>query len=266
MSAWIPPCLIKSQSPISAEDWDNTPSTTNAGEAQESAPLDEPRKLDERAAHEIEISIKSGILVNSHNESSNRRARSTTRQTTAIRKSHQAQELADERVRIELEIQAIQAEKRESAARLKDLQARKSVTRKNPRASKSGTTRNGARSVGGEARTVIVSASSSGRVTTKPSVFILSSSLGWPEAQSKHSENAPSPSLPTAPPKTRVNHTNSWFARQRMEIPHLEELNSEHNLEVDGEGRVDKENGGHCFSYLIVRGIDDVLHMTPAIP
>lgn len=34
MSAWILPCLIKSQSPMSAEDWDNTPSTTNTGEAQ----------------------------------------------------------------------------------------------------------------------------------------------------------------------------------------------------------------------------------------
>ncbi|KAJ7889374.1 hypothetical protein B0H14DRAFT_3711197 [Mycena olivaceomarginata] len=34
MSPWILPCLIKSQSPMSPEDWDNTPSTTNTGEAQ----------------------------------------------------------------------------------------------------------------------------------------------------------------------------------------------------------------------------------------
>jgi hypothetical protein len=34
MSAWILPCLIKSQLPISAEDRDNTPLTTNTGEAQ----------------------------------------------------------------------------------------------------------------------------------------------------------------------------------------------------------------------------------------
>lgn len=34
MSPWILPCLIKSQSPMSAEDWDNTPATTNTGEAQ----------------------------------------------------------------------------------------------------------------------------------------------------------------------------------------------------------------------------------------
>jgi len=29
MSPWILSCLIKSQSPMSAEDWDNTPATTN---------------------------------------------------------------------------------------------------------------------------------------------------------------------------------------------------------------------------------------------
>jgi hypothetical protein len=43
-------------------------------------------------------------------------------------------------------------------------------------------------------------------------------------------------------------------------VEHLEELNSEHNLGVD------EENCGHCFSFLIARGIDDVLRMTPAIP
>ncbi|KAJ6573653.1 hypothetical protein B0H10DRAFT_2104909 [Mycena sp. CBHHK59/15] len=31
---WIIPCLIKSQSNISADDWDATPSTTNTNEAQ----------------------------------------------------------------------------------------------------------------------------------------------------------------------------------------------------------------------------------------
>ncbi|KAJ6555496.1 hypothetical protein B0H10DRAFT_2241397 [Mycena sp. CBHHK59/15] len=34
MSARILPSLVKSQSPMSAEDWDKTPSTTNTGEAQ----------------------------------------------------------------------------------------------------------------------------------------------------------------------------------------------------------------------------------------
>ncbi|KAJ7196264.1 hypothetical protein GGX14DRAFT_673491 [Mycena pura] len=31
---WVIPCLLKSHSPIAANDWDRTPSTTNAGEAQ----------------------------------------------------------------------------------------------------------------------------------------------------------------------------------------------------------------------------------------
>ncbi|KAJ6576278.1 hypothetical protein B0H10DRAFT_2103196 [Mycena sp. CBHHK59/15] len=34
MNAWIIPCLVKSQSLISAEDWDSTPATTNTGVAQ----------------------------------------------------------------------------------------------------------------------------------------------------------------------------------------------------------------------------------------
>jgi hypothetical protein len=38
-------------------------------------------------------------------------------------------------------------------------------------------------------------------------------------AQSRQSENVPRPSLPAAPPKTRVNHAFFWFARQKMEMP-----------------------------------------------
>jgi hypothetical protein len=34
MHEWIIPCLVKSQSPLSAEVWDSTPSTTNTNEAQ----------------------------------------------------------------------------------------------------------------------------------------------------------------------------------------------------------------------------------------
>ncbi|KAJ6605219.1 hypothetical protein DFH09DRAFT_1353754 [Mycena vulgaris] len=71
MSAWILPCLVKSQSPMSADDWDNTPATTNTGEAQHAwtnsrtgigLSLVEAmeRKLDNEVAREIEISIKSG--------------------------------------------------------------------------------------------------------------------------------------------------------------------------------------------------------------
>ncbi|KAJ6456874.1 hypothetical protein C8R45DRAFT_1184944 [Mycena sanguinolenta] len=48
MSAWILPCLIKSQSPMSSENWDKTPSTTNTGE-------------DERAQIQMEIEVEQEI-------------------------------------------------------------------------------------------------------------------------------------------------------------------------------------------------------------
>ncbi|KAJ6500282.1 hypothetical protein DFH09DRAFT_1289819 [Mycena vulgaris] len=76
MSAWILPCLVKSQSPMSADDWDNTPATTNTGEAQHAwtssrtgiglslvEAMESGRKLDNEVAREIEISIKSGASL-----------------------------------------------------------------------------------------------------------------------------------------------------------------------------------------------------------
>ncbi|KAJ7091632.1 hypothetical protein C8R44DRAFT_891454 [Mycena epipterygia] len=78
------------------------------------------------------------------------------RQSTTIRKSRDLHKLADERVEIDLEIEAIRAEKQESAARLKTLQARKSELRKKRKAAKAN---------GGH--TVFVSANSSGRVKTR---------------------------------------------------------------------------------------------------
>lgn len=38
-------------------------------------------------------------------------------------------------------------------------------------------------------------------------------------AQSRQMEKVPRPSLPAAPPKTRVNQALSWLARQKTEIP-----------------------------------------------
>ncbi|KAJ7120808.1 hypothetical protein C8R44DRAFT_877139 [Mycena epipterygia] len=70
-------------------------------------------KLDMRVAREIKIS--------------------TSPQSTTIRKSRDSHKLADERIELDLEIEAIRAEKQESAARLKTLQARKSELRKRPR-------------------------------------------------------------------------------------------------------------------------------------
>ncbi|KAJ7871809.1 hypothetical protein B0H14DRAFT_3860532 [Mycena olivaceomarginata] len=78
LHAWIIPCLVKSQSPISPDDWDNTPAKTNTGEGQHHwtksrtgvklvlvEAMESARKLDEAVVREIEVSYKSGILVNS---------------------------------------------------------------------------------------------------------------------------------------------------------------------------------------------------------
>jgi septal ring factor EnvC (AmiA/AmiB activator) len=114
------------------------------------------RKLDERVAREIEISIRSGVLVNSRNESYDRRARNTARQSATIRKAHESHQLSDEVAEIDHEIEEIRVDKRESAARLKALQARKSEIRKNPKTATSA-----------KRRTIFVSSNSSGRVKTK---------------------------------------------------------------------------------------------------
>ncbi|KAJ7187096.1 hypothetical protein C8R46DRAFT_1274163 [Mycena filopes] len=166
MSAWILPCLIKSQSPMSAEDWDNTPATTNTGEAQHHwtnsrtgiklslvEAIESARKVDEAVVREIETSINSGILLNPHNESSHRRARNLTRQSTTIRKSRESRELADERDELQVEIDAEKAAQKASAARLKELNARKSAS------GRGGKSRAGRRAAG---------SSSSGRVSQRP--------------------------------------------------------------------------------------------------
>ncbi|KAJ7732490.1 hypothetical protein B0H14DRAFT_2639822 [Mycena olivaceomarginata] len=74
MSKRILPCLIKSQSPMSTEDWDNTPVTASTGEAQHHwtgsrtgiklslvEAIESARKVDE--PREIEIALKSGVLM-----------------------------------------------------------------------------------------------------------------------------------------------------------------------------------------------------------
>ncbi|KAJ7782537.1 hypothetical protein DFH07DRAFT_1010922 [Mycena maculata] len=152
MSPWILPCMIKSQSRMSAEDWDNTPATTNTGEAQHHwtnlqtgvkqllvEAMESGRKLDERVAREIKTSIESGVLINPHNESFHRRGRNATRQATTIRKARESRELGDERAGLALEIEAEKQARKESAATTKS----------------------------GGSRTVVVSSSSSGRVKTK---------------------------------------------------------------------------------------------------
>ncbi|KAJ7191167.1 hypothetical protein B0H12DRAFT_1172358, partial [Mycena haematopus] len=200
MSAWILPCLIKSQSPMSPEDWDNTSATTNTGEAQHHwtntrtgtkltvvEAIETARKVDEAVAREIEMSIASGILVNPRNESVHRLARNTTRAATTMRKSRESRQLADERALLELEIEAEKEVRNASAARLKDLQARKSAARKNTQVTTSRRT-----------RTVVVGSSSSGRVTTRT----IASSPLRPNNTQEEPASLPVPSMPETIPST----------------------------------------------------------------
>ncbi|KAJ6595420.1 hypothetical protein B0H10DRAFT_2090007 [Mycena sp. CBHHK59/15] len=133
-SAWILPCLLKSQSRMNGEHWDQTPATTNTGEGQHHntnlhtgiklslvEAAETARKLDLGVAREIEISMKTGILLNSNNESAQRRARNATRQSSIIQKSHESHELADERARLAIQIEAGKAEQKRLAARLKEI-------------------------------------------------------------------------------------------------------------------------------------------------
>ncbi|KAJ6631654.1 hypothetical protein B0H10DRAFT_1979696, partial [Mycena sp. CBHHK59/15] len=171
MSAWILPCLVKSQSPMSADDWDSTPATTNTGEAQHAwtnsrtgiglslvEAMESGRKLDNEVAREIEISIKSGVLLNSRNESSHRQGRNSTRNSTRMRKSHEASEQSEELARITLKKVSLKEQKKQVGAELKDLQALEKTVRQGAKVSQPSS----------HPRRVVVSSSSSGRVKTRP--------------------------------------------------------------------------------------------------
>ncbi|KAJ7060131.1 hypothetical protein C8F01DRAFT_1144108 [Mycena amicta] len=169
MSAWILPCLVKRLSPLSENDWDSTPSTTNTGESQHAwtnsqtgirlvlvSGMLSARTVDRATRQEIASARISGILGNTQNEEYNRMARGMAHASATIRKSIQANGVSDEQANIQLEIDALVQERSERAAQLKALQAQKTALGKG---SKKGRKR-------GE-QTVFVSASSSGRVKTR---------------------------------------------------------------------------------------------------
>ncbi|KAJ7203392.1 hypothetical protein C8J57DRAFT_1101243 [Mycena rebaudengoi] len=147
MSDWIIPCLVKSQSFMSADDWDNTPSTTNTGEAQHHwtnsitgiglslveaiekvhsnsyfcssisfLTLCSARKVDQDVARDIEASMKSGILTNPHNDVFHRTGRNNQRQTAAAHKSRESQQLTEQSGHLRDEIDAEKERRRQSTA------------------------------------------------------------------------------------------------------------------------------------------------------
>ncbi|KAJ6574016.1 hypothetical protein B0H10DRAFT_1696492, partial [Mycena sp. CBHHK59/15] len=118
ISDFIIPCLIKSQSRLSAEVWDSTPSTTNTNEAQHHwtnsltgiklspvEALEIRRKVDQNVADQIKMSLETGILSNPNNEISHRLARNSQRQSAVARKSHESREVADLTKQLQLQIE-----------------------------------------------------------------------------------------------------------------------------------------------------------------
>ncbi|KAJ7714640.1 hypothetical protein B0H16DRAFT_1435391 [Mycena metata] len=169
MHAWIIPCLVKSQSRLSAEVWDTTPSTTNTNEAQHAwtnsltgtglsfaEGLTAAHEVDHNVADEIELSLKTGILANPHNESSHRLARNTTRHTTTSKKAHESQQQNDAAQVLRARLAEQLEERRKSNALSKELKEQLQALN---------TT--GGRS-GKQAAPPLLSASSSGRVKSVP--------------------------------------------------------------------------------------------------
>ncbi|KAF8133571.1 hypothetical protein K438DRAFT_1947662 [Mycena galopus ATCC 62051] len=161
MHEWIIPCMVKSQSGISAETWDATPSTTNTNEGLhawtnslagiELTPveaLESRRKIDSDVSREIKMSLSTGILANPNNEMSHRMARDSHRRSAATQKTRDSHAAADLVKDLRLQIE-------EAAAHTKALKAELKATK-------------GSSGRGKSDSSAILSASSSGRVRTAP--------------------------------------------------------------------------------------------------
>ncbi|KAJ7029437.1 hypothetical protein C8F04DRAFT_962809, partial [Mycena alexandri] len=134
MHEWIIPCLVKSQSPLSADVWDSTPSTTNTNEAQHAwtntqtgikltlvEGLETGYQVDKTVADEIEASMRTGILSNPNNEIFHREARNSQRRSAQARKARESQAVNDESAELRLKIAAELEARRGSNARTKEL-------------------------------------------------------------------------------------------------------------------------------------------------
>ncbi|KAJ6614724.1 hypothetical protein B0H10DRAFT_2220970 [Mycena sp. CBHHK59/15] len=117
MHEWIIPCLVKSQSLIPANVWDSTPSTTNTNEAQHHwtnsltgiklslvEGLESARNADETVAHEIQASMRTGILTNPNNKVVHRMARNVQRASAMAGKARESQEQSDAETRLKGEL------------------------------------------------------------------------------------------------------------------------------------------------------------------
>ncbi|KAJ7803072.1 hypothetical protein B0H14DRAFT_3154691 [Mycena olivaceomarginata] len=167
MHEWIIPCLVKSQSRIPADIWDTTPSTTNTNEAQHAwtnsltgtgrslaEGISATYDVDRNVAEEIELTLKTGVFSNPHNEVSHRVGRNSSRQSKRARDARDVREVTDATKDLQDEIASELEKRRESSARSKELKEQlKTLKGKDGKKASSST---------------ILSASSSGRVRSVP--------------------------------------------------------------------------------------------------
>ncbi|KAJ7501992.1 hypothetical protein B0H11DRAFT_1713084, partial [Mycena galericulata] len=172
MSDWIVPCLVKSQSQILPEHWDRTPATTNTGEAQHHwtnsltgiqltlvEAIEGAHVADGGVVSEVRASIKTGVLPNPNNEMSHRMSRNMGRQSTAARKAREFEELGNVTAELKAKISEEKALRKQSTATQKALQDQLKATTGAVTTGRSKQKKNNYESV-------VIAASSSGRVRT----------------------------------------------------------------------------------------------------
>ncbi|KAJ7438260.1 hypothetical protein B0H11DRAFT_2293918 [Mycena galericulata] len=172
MSDWIVPCLVKSQSQILPEHWDRTPATTNTGEAQHHwtnsltgiqltlvEAIEGAHVADGGVVSEVRASIKTGVLPNPNNEMSHRMSRNMGRQSTAARKAREFEELGNVTAELKAKISEEKALRKQSTATQKALQDQLKATTGAATTGRSKQKKNNYESV-------VIAASSSGRVRT----------------------------------------------------------------------------------------------------
>ncbi|KAJ7798515.1 hypothetical protein B0H13DRAFT_1933630 [Mycena leptocephala] len=126
----------KFKSPLSAEVWDSTPSTTNTNEAQHAwtnaqtgikltivEGIESGRQVDNRVAKEIETSMQTGILSNPNNEIFHREARNSQRRSAQTQKARESLEVADASTELKAQLAAEQVKRRNSNALSKQITA-----------------------------------------------------------------------------------------------------------------------------------------------
>ncbi|KAJ6609732.1 hypothetical protein B0H10DRAFT_2193725 [Mycena sp. CBHHK59/15] len=167
INEWIIPCLVKSQSRIPADVWDSTPSTANTNEAQHHwtnsqtgikltcvEAIESAYVVDQKTADEIQMSMRTGILTNAHNEVAHRMARNWQHQSNTAQRARESRQQIEERRLLEEQLPEELEARRQSSARTKDINAQLKVVKSS---SKKGRT---------SSSSAILSASSSGRVKT----------------------------------------------------------------------------------------------------